>query len=300
MLAKRDESNPMKLETNATEVAELYLDIMKKVLTRYVFPDIYEPQRRPNRTLHPFAWVGYPAISAILARNGLRLYRKVNDHLRRAEGRDYPAEADTMMGLKRLDNLHSCIKQVLLDDVPGDFIETGVWRGGGCIFMRAALKAYGDSARQVWVADSFEGVPKPDGRYPQDEGDRHWTMSDYFGVAIEEVKANFLRYDLLDDRVRFLKGWFEDTLPDAPIERLAILRLDGDLYSSTMDALRNLYSKVSEGGYIIVDDYGAMPACHKAVDDFRERQQIREPVIPIDWTGVYWRKSDGERLHDFP
>jgi O-methyltransferase len=189
---------------------------------------------------------------------------------------------------------------VLRDEVPGDFIETGVWRGGTCIFMRAALKAYADSTRQVWVADSFEGLPKPDGRYPQDEGDLHWTMSDDLGISLDQVKANFSRYGLLDDRVRFLKGWFKDTLPTAPIERLAILRLDGDMYSSTMDSLLNLYSKLSVGGYVIIDDYGAIDACHKAVEDFRARKQIRTPLIPIDWTGVYWRKLDEEPLHDFP
>jgi O-methyltransferase len=138
-----------------------------------------------------------------------------------------------MIGLRRLENLHFCIKQVLRDEIPGDFIETGVWRGGACIFMRAALKAHMDSTRQVWVADSFEGLPKPDGRYQQDEGDVHWTKNDDLGISLDQAKANFSRYALLDDRVRFLKGWFKDTLPMAPIGRLAILRLDGDIYSST-------------------------------------------------------------------
>ena len=290
----------MKPESDATKLADLYLDLMKKCLTRYIFPDTYRPLR-PSRAIHPVKWAVYPPISAILERKGLGLYRYAKfDPMARAEGRDYPAEADTMIGLKRLDNLHSCIEKVLRDEVPGDFVETGVWRGGTCIFMRAALKAYMDSTRRVWVADSFEGVPKPDGRYPQDEGDLHWTMSDYFGISLDQVKANFSRYGLLDERVCFLKGWFKDTLPTAPIERLAILRIDGDLYSSTMDSLRNLYSKLSEGGYVIIDDYGAMDTCHKAVDDFRARKQIRTPVVPIDWTGVYWRKLDGEPLHDFP
>jgi O-methyltransferase len=83
-------------------------------------------------------------------------------------------------------------------------------------------------------------------------------------VSLEQVKANFDRYGLLDDQVRFLKGWFRDTLPVAPIERLAVLRLDGDMYESPMDTLVNLYPKLSEGGYVIVDDYGAIPACRQA------------------------------------
>jgi hypothetical protein len=196
-----------------------------------------------------------------------------------------------MIGLKRLDNLHACIEAVIRDQVLGDFIETGVWRGGACIFMRAALNVYGDQTRRIWVADSFEGLPKPDGRYQQDKGDLFWIFNHALAVPLAQVKANFSRYGLLDERVRFLKGWFKDTLPTAPIERLAILRLDGDMYSSTMDALTNLYPKLSSGGFVIVDDYGAVAACRKAVTDFRESNQISDPILPIDWTGVYWRKT---------
>ena len=197
-----------------------------------------------------------------------------------------------MIGVKRLDNLHSCIAQVLAEGVPGDFIETGVWRGGACIFMRAALQAYGDPTRRVFVADSFAGLPKPDGRYQQDAGDRHWKKSDVLAVSLDTVKANFSRYGLLDDLVIFLKGWFKDTLPAAPIEKLAILRLDGDMYSSTMDSLTNLYPKLSVGGFAIIDDYGGIESCRKAVEDFRASQKITSPVIPIDSSGVYWKKMN--------
>ena len=142
-----------------------------------------------------------------------------------------------MIGLRRLDNLEHCIRRVIEDRVPGDIIETGVWRGGACIFARAALAALGDPERKVWVADSFRGLPPPDpARHPADAGDRHHTKS-ALGIGRAAVEENFRRYGLLDDRVRFLEGWFADTLPQAPIERLAVLRLDGDMYGSTMDAL---------------------------------------------------------------
>jgi O-methyltransferase len=272
--------------------AELYLDLMKKCLTRYIFPEAYLPVRRPPLTIQHAAWVVFPAIAAMLASRGWRLYRKADvDMARRAEGRDWPAEAETMIGLKRLDNIHACIRQVIEENVPGDFIETGVWRGGACIFMRAALQAYGDTARQVWVADSFEGLPKPDGRYAEDAGDRHWKKSDVLGVSLADVRANFARYGLLDERVRFLKGWFKDTLPGAPIGKLAILRLDGDMYTSTMDALVNLYDKVSPDGYVIVDDYGEIETCRKAVEDFRTSRKIEAPIVAVDKSGVYWKKS---------
>src|SRR5205814_6734396 len=151
----------------------------------------------------------------------------------------------TMVGHRRLENIQMCVEDVLRNQVPGDLIETGVWRGGASIFMRAVLKAYGVTDRKVWLADSFEGLP-----VPKDENDgQDLSQVDYLKVSVEQVQANFARFGLLDDQVKFLKGWFSDTLPNRPVERLAILRLDGDLYSSTMDALRALYDRVSRGGY---------------------------------------------------
>jgi hypothetical protein len=197
-----------------------------------------------------------------------------------------------MIGLKRLDNLEFCIEEIIAKGVPGDLIETGAWRGGATIFMRAVLKAYGVTDRCVWVADSFAGLPPPDaGKYPHDAGDRLHEARE-LAVSLEQVKANFDRYGLLDDQVRFLKGWFRDTLPTAPIERLAVLRLDGDMYQSTMDALANLYPKVSQGGYVIVDDYSAIPACRQAVHDYRSANGITEEIRDIDWTGIFWQKGN--------
>ena len=279
------------MTTNEAGAAELYLDLMKKCLTRYIFPETMGPLRRPPLTIKHLAWIAYPPLAAFLRQRGMAIFREMQVDLeRRAEGRDWPADAETMIGLRRLDNLHYCIRQVIQENVPGDFIETGVWRGGACIFMRAALKAYGDTERRVWVADSFEGLPKPDGRYEQDKGDRHWRKSDVLGVSLEQVKANFSRYGLLDEQVQFLKGWFKETLPTAPAEKLAILRLDGDMYASTMDSLTNLYHRVAEGGYVIIDDYGEIKSCRQAVDDFRKSEGIAAPVIAIDQGGVYWQK----------
>ena len=207
-----------------------------------------------------------------------------------AEGRAWPALAHTMIGLARMRNLRDCVQTAVREGVPGDCIETGVWRGGACIFMRGILAAFGETGRRVWVADSFRGLPKPDPtRAPADRGDKHYTY-DKLAVSIEQVRRNFERFGLLDEQVVFLEGWFKDTLPEAPIEKLAVCRLDGDLYESTDDALRHLYHRLSPGGFLIVDDYGAVPACRQAVDDFRRAQGIDEPIVEIDWTGVYWRK----------
>jgi O-methyltransferase len=208
----------------------------------------------------------------------------------REEGRDWPPRGCTMVGLKRLENVQHCIEDALARGVPGDVIETGVWRGGATIFMRAVLDANGASDRVVWVADSFAGLPPPDPRYVADRGDIHHTFSQ-LAVPLETVKENFAKFDLLDDNVRFLKGWFRDTLKVAPIEQLAVLRLDGDMYESTMDALVNLYPKLSRGGYLIVDDYGWVPNCRQAVEDFRRTNGIHDEIHWVDFTGVYWRRG---------
>lgn len=208
----------------------------------------------------------------------------------REQGQDWPKTAHTMIGLKRLDNIHFCLREIIENQIPGDCIETGVWRGGATIFMRAILKAYGDETRKIWVADSFEGLPPPNpSKYP---ADLNFNLYQYkeLAVPLEQVRANFKKYDLLDDQVVFLKGLFKDTLPTAPIEKLALLRLDGDLYESTMDALIHLYPKLAIGGFVIIDDYCIM-ACQIAVHDYRAIHGITDPIISIDSCGIYWKKT---------
>jgi O-methyltransferase len=144
----------------------------------------------------------------------------------------------------------------------------------------------------VWLADSFAGLPKPlPEKYPADAG-LDYTGHSQLAVSAAEVRANFARYGLLDDQVIFLCGLFKDTLPSASIGQIAVMRLDGDLYESTMDALEALYPKLSVGGYCIVDDYGALKACRRAVDDYRRRQGITEEILTVgDWTGAYWQRQ---------
>jgi hypothetical protein len=206
--------------------------------------------------------------------------------------------AVSMLPLGRLDQLQDCIVDVVAQGVPGDLIETGVWRGGATIFMRAVLKALDVRDRHVWVADSFEGLPEPDPeKYPVEAKAYHGPVMtkalNRLAVGLEEVQRNFQAYDMLDGNVRFLEGWFKDTLPTAPIERLAVLRIDGDFYESTMDALRGLYPKLSIGGYAIVDDYGeeSWTYCRRAVDDFRAAERIADPIVHVDSRCIYWRRT---------
>jgi len=203
------------------------------------------------------------------------------------EGRDYPSRGLTMIGIKRLDQLQECGETVLRRGVPGDFIEAGAWRGGSTIFMRGVLKAHNVTDRTVWVADSFEGLPPPDPKYAADAGST-WHLDTNMRVTLEAVQDNFRRYRLLDDRVKFLKGWFKDTLPTAPIQQLALLRVDGDLYQSTMEALTTLYPKVARGGCVILDDHFAVPTAKQAADDYRRAHGITTPIIQVDWAGGYW------------
>ena len=269
-----------------TDPAEAYLDLLKRMLTRWNFDPPYRMpalRTRRGRALNRLNRVLSPLGVGILQRHEF-------DPLLRKLGWDQPWQAETMIGSIRMDNLHMCVRTALEDDVPGDLMETGVWRGGAVIFMRGCLLAYGDENRKVWVADSFKGLPAPSGKYTADAtSDLHeW---DHLAVSVEQVKANFDRYGLLDDRVEFVEGWFKDSLPTAPVKQLAVLRLDGDMYESTIDALTHLYPKLSPGGFLIVDDYGVIPACDRAVDDYRAAHDITEPTTRLEGIGIYWRKA---------
>jgi hypothetical protein len=273
--------------------AELYLDLMKKTLAFTLWPEPPRPLSFYNSRLNPIMRMILSTVHRILKLKQLILVHEISyTQSQRIDGTiSYPGYADTMIGIKRLDNIQFCIETAIREKIEGDLIETGVWRGGACIFMRAVLAAYGVNDRKVYVADSFEGLPKPDTeRYLDDKGDEMYTMK-YFSVAQKDVEDNFKKYGLLDNQVVFLKGWFKDTLPNALIDKLAVLRLDGDMYSSTMDALTNLYPKLSKGGFCIIDDYGCIGRCRKAVDDFRTENGIVSEIKEIDWTGRYWRKD---------
>ena len=248
---------------------DLYLELLKRVLTNTLFEG--EPNTDQESELH-------------FVQGFIQHY--IN------------GPAITMLPIARMDNLRTCVEDVMARGVPGDLIETGVWRGGATIFMRAVLRAHGVIDRNVWVADSFEGLPEPDAvKYPIEakahQGAVMRKTYNHFAVDINDVRRNFAAFDLLDERVRFLKGWFKDTLPAAPIKTLAVMRLDGDYYESTMDGLINLYDKLSVGGYAIIDDYGedSWTYCRRAVDEFREQRGIDEPMIRVDSKCYYWQRK---------
>ncbi|HUY64681.1 MAG TPA: TylF/MycF/NovP-related O-methyltransferase [Acidimicrobiales bacterium] len=267
---------------------ERYVGLLLRCLTRTGFG---EPQ--PEAPLGDDLDAEVRArVNGYLAEHDLAVVRRtLPDPMERELGRDWPTQAETMIGMRRLVHLACCVARVVTEGVPGDVLEAGVWRGGACILMAGVLAVVADTERKVWAADSFAGLPKPDAeRYPADADDRHWTFTE-LAVDLDSVRRNFARYDLLDDRVQFLQGWFADTLPKAPVSSLAVLRVDGDMYGSTMEVLEALYPKLSVGGYCIIDDYGAVAGCRAAVTDFRAAYGIDDPMETIDWTGAAWRRS---------
>jgi len=279
---------------DASEIRALYLELLKRSLTGALAEDndsilggvrTQGSDRLRKRVANQ--------VGQLTQRFGFEIaYKKPYDPATREVGGDWPSRAESMIGLKRMDNLIQCVSTVIEDGVDGDLIETGVWRGGACIMMRGVLKAFGDTSRSVWVADSFEGLPKPNSaKYEADAGDTHFEWSG-LQVGVEQVKHNFRRYGLLDDQVKFLVGWFKDTLPDAPIDKLAVARLDGDMYESTIQAIEVLYPKLQPGGFLIVDDFGThVSQAQAAVHDYRKEHGITDEIIDIDGSGAYWRKS---------
>lgn len=276
---------PVNRDKNSNlHAALLYLDLLKRSLLNWHYSDtvvLDMPEWSLSRKL----------LAHFLRRFGLKVcmpYPIPAEQL--TDGKGMHTGSYSLAGLKRLDNVQYCVTDVLENGVPGDLLEAGVWRGGTVIFMRGVLKAFGVTDRTVWVADSFQGLPEPNPeKYPEDAGE--WMhLAKELAVPAKDVKANFQRFDMLDDQVQFIEGFFSETLATAPVERLAVLRLDGDMYESTMDTLVALYPKLSSGGYLIVDDY-QRDNCKQAINDYRIEHKIDDPICEIDWVSAYWQKT---------
>src|SRR5437660_4289925 len=232
---------------------DLYLDLLIKVLANTIYRD---------PSMHPESIGSFqPEL--------------------RSEGRDWPKVAHSMAGLRRLENVQELAQRVIDEEIPGDFIETGVWRGGCCILMRAVLAANAVTSRKVYVVDSFDGLPPPKPHQFSHDGGLNLHLYPELAISLEQVKDNFLRYGLLDEQIVFVKGLFQDTLPSLEAGPFGLIRLDGDLYESTYVALEALYPKLSPGGFVIIDDYGGVPACQAAVLDYRTRMGIESPIHTI-------------------
>ncbi len=265
-------------------LADAYLQLLKGALTHTLYAGM-DGGVHFRRNLPARGLLGLLRRANILpVKTGPRAARN------RAQGRDWPVFAQTMIGTARMDSLQACVEDALRSGVPGDLVEAGVWRGGASIFMRGILKARGADDRLVWACDSFEGLPRPDPAFSADVEGELWHAFAPLRVTLEEVQRNFDRYGLLDDNVRFVKGWFKDTLPDLSGRTWSVIRLDGDMYESTMDALTHLYPGLSPGGYVVIDDY-FVDACRQAVHDYREAHDVPEQIHTVDWTGAFWQRA---------
>jgi hypothetical protein len=194
----------------------------------------------------------------------------------------------TLLSLEPLNTLKMCMEAVERENILGDFIEAGIWKGGAVILMRAFLNAYQNSTRLVWGADSFEGFP--DSKH-SDSNILNNHIYPWVVVGQNQVEKNISRFELLDKQVCLVKGFFKDSLPTIPIKEIAVLRVDGDMYDSTLDILENLYPKVSIGGYVIIDDFGAFHGCDEAVIEYRKKHNIDEPFYKQGFYGIYWKKT---------
>lgn len=220
------------------------------------------------------------------------------DPERRRAGRDWPLFGYTMTGDLRVEALRKVIEDALKNNVVGDFIELGVWRGGTSIMAAAVFKAYKQTNRKVWVCDSFEGLPEA----AEGLADKnYWSQMSYLKVSKEQVMHNFQKYGLLNDNIQFVKGFFFDSLPKLRHQqlhsgwKLSILRLDGDMYESCLDSIFNLYEFLSVGGYVIIDDWN-IPECNEAINEFLRTHSLVPNIVRIDKSAVYWKKEIGHNV----
>lgn len=258
------------ISMNSERVTSMYLDLLKKCLTG----SLMKPE--PDRSV---------ANKIVYAHEFTKHY--IN------------GPAVTMLPRARLDNLQLCMETCVSDGIPGDFLEAGVWRGGATIFMSLLCRIMSVDDRNVWVADSFQGLPEPDkDKFPREaatHSSRLMTQTyGHLAVSLEEVRDNFSLYSAYWDNVKFLPGWFDKSLADERIKRLCLLRVDADYFKSTLDCLTLLWDKLEVGGFVIIDDYGLsdLTSCKMAVDEFREQRHITTPLTYVDEQCIFWRKTD--------
>ena len=202
----------------------------------------------------------------------------------------------TMTSIERMYALYTATRYVIENRIPGDFVECGVWRGGSVMLIAHTLLRLESTDRRLWLYDTFDGMPPPSvedvqemsGR-PASEmlAEREKSADDpFWGVASRAVvEANLLRTGYPIDRVRFIEGDVQTTIPSHAPDQIALLRLDTDWYASTRHELRHLYPRLATGGVIIIDDYGYWRGARKATDEFLASLPVRPLLHRIDYTG---------------
>jgi hypothetical protein len=188
----------------------------------------------------------------------------------------------------RLRALHEGVKYIVGNHLEGDLVECGCARGGSAALIALSLRQLGER-RKIWLLDTFEGLPAPTADDPDFEIAELFTGS--CRGQLDDVRDLFMQQGVAD-RVEFVKGLFQDTLSSTPIERIAMLHIDGDWYDSVKACLEALYDKVVPGGIIQLDDYGYWKGARKAVDEFLAKREIRAPLERLDYSGRSLLKPD--------
>jgi len=207
----------------------------------------------------------------------------------------------TMTSSERLWSLLRAVTYLEAEQIPGDFVECGVWRGGSAMAMLEQLRHLGSSSRELWLYDTYSGMTPPSsfdvehstGRTaadlltesPKTEGDSVWCIA-----SLDDVRANISGIGYPMNRVHFVQGDVAETLKEQVPEQIALLRLDTDWYESTRASLEYLYPRLVAGGICILDDYGHWEGARKAVDDFFQSQGTRPLMHPIDYSGRIFHK----------
>lgn len=257
------------------------------------------------------------AINKVLSRFGYSIVKPENWRPKNNfERLNLPAEVEhhvrnnSMLSEIRLKNIVDISSYLLQNNIYGDFVECGVWKGGSVALMAYIMKEQ-DKKRMLHLFDAFDDICEPDANV---DGERAIELVggkenaqgrlqavkgvyDYKGGHGNDVEAYTLITEKIDYDKKFVKvhkGWFQDTLPMAKneIDKIALLRLDGDWYSSTKVCLENLYDKVVNNGIIIIDDYGAYEGCKKAVDEFLNERNLTPFMINVDDYCLYWVKYE--------
>lgn len=218
------------------------------------------------------------------------LLSDIEDEQRRLIARMRPY---TLTSVERMVALSDGIRYVVANDIPGSIVECGVWRGGSTMLAAATLLSLGVSNRDVYLYDTFEGMSEPTNRDISYEGKSAKVLLDAdpdktgvgVRVGLEEVKKNVAQIGYPADRMHFVQGKVEDTIPERMPKGIALLRLDTDWYESTRHELEHLYPLLSPGGVLIVDDYGHWQGARQAVDEYFQRQEKRPYMHRIDYTG---------------
>ena len=269
----------------ADRLRDRYLDLMVKILTNTIYEDPPGQSRKLRRDVRKFA--NRILGDAVVTPKQSPRFDKAD----RQAGVDWPSLAHSMAGVARLNNLIDLTKRAIVNNVPGHFIETGVWRGGCCILMKAVIESFAAKGRRVYVANYFAGCRRRDRTFirPTEEKSFIEPISSVFRAT---KFAPTLKNTVCSTMTSFFSRVCSRTrCPSCRKSTFALIRLDGDMYKSTIVALDALYSKVSPNGFVVIDDYGAIPACRQAVNDFRQRHDIRDEINKINSTGVWWQKS---------